>query len=256
MADTVIDRLGRPLHDLRVSVTDRCNFRCVYCMPKEVFGRVTRSCPGPRSSPSRRLRGSRRSSSSSVSARCGSRAGSRSSAPQPRGGGRRAGADPRGRGPRPHDEGSASPRRRARWPGRACGGSPSASTPWRMRPSMAMNDVGFASGAVLEGIDAARAAGLGPVKMNMVVRRGGERARRADLARCFRGRGDTLRFIEYMDVGTRTDGVWTTWSLGRGGRRGSTRAGRSSPWSPRTGRGGPALALSRRLRRDRGHQSA
>ena len=32
-------RLGRPLHDLRISVTDRCNFRCTYCMPKEVFGR-------------------------------------------------------------------------------------------------------------------------------------------------------------------------------------------------------------------------
>ena len=32
------DRLGRPLHDLRVSVTDRCNFRCIYCMPKEIFG--------------------------------------------------------------------------------------------------------------------------------------------------------------------------------------------------------------------------
>ena len=33
------DTLGRPLRDLRISVTDRCNFRCVYCMPKEVFGR-------------------------------------------------------------------------------------------------------------------------------------------------------------------------------------------------------------------------
>src|SRR5258706_5045627 len=32
------DRLGRPLHDLRISVTDRCNFRCTYCMPKEIFG--------------------------------------------------------------------------------------------------------------------------------------------------------------------------------------------------------------------------
>src|SRR5918999_3316461 len=39
MAMTVSDTLGRPLHDLRISVTDRCNFRCVYCMPKEVFGR-------------------------------------------------------------------------------------------------------------------------------------------------------------------------------------------------------------------------
>src|SRR5688500_4564982 len=34
-----IDRLGRPLHDLRISVTDRCNFRCTYCMPREVYGR-------------------------------------------------------------------------------------------------------------------------------------------------------------------------------------------------------------------------
>ena len=34
-----LDRLGRPLHDLRISVTDRCNFRCTYCMPREVFGR-------------------------------------------------------------------------------------------------------------------------------------------------------------------------------------------------------------------------
>ena len=36
---TVTDALGRPLRDLRISVTDRCNFRCVYCMPREVFGR-------------------------------------------------------------------------------------------------------------------------------------------------------------------------------------------------------------------------
>ena len=39
-----VDRLGRPLRDLRVSVTDRCNFRCAYCMPREVFGPATRSC--------------------------------------------------------------------------------------------------------------------------------------------------------------------------------------------------------------------
>ncbi|HEY8847605.1 MAG TPA: radical SAM protein, partial [Candidatus Limnocylindrales bacterium] len=38
-AMAVIDTLGRPLHDLRISVTDRCNFRCTYCMPKDVFGR-------------------------------------------------------------------------------------------------------------------------------------------------------------------------------------------------------------------------
>src|ERR1700704_3856190 len=36
--DTLLDTLGRPVRDLRISITDRCNFRCVYCMPKEVFG--------------------------------------------------------------------------------------------------------------------------------------------------------------------------------------------------------------------------
>jgi cyclic pyranopterin phosphate synthase len=39
MFDSVTDKLNRPLRDLRISVTDRCNFRCTYCMPKEVFGR-------------------------------------------------------------------------------------------------------------------------------------------------------------------------------------------------------------------------
>src|SRR5574341_882721 len=39
-AERSADSLGRPLHDLRISVTDRCNFRCTYCMPKEVFGRT------------------------------------------------------------------------------------------------------------------------------------------------------------------------------------------------------------------------
>ena len=39
MVTNPLDTLGRPLHDLRISVTDRCNFRCVYCMPKEVFGK-------------------------------------------------------------------------------------------------------------------------------------------------------------------------------------------------------------------------
>ena len=39
------DKFGRPLHDLRISITDRCNFRCVYCMPKEVFGRDYRFLP-------------------------------------------------------------------------------------------------------------------------------------------------------------------------------------------------------------------
>lgn len=38
MTDQILDKLGRPIRDLRISVTDRCNFRCDYCMPKEIFG--------------------------------------------------------------------------------------------------------------------------------------------------------------------------------------------------------------------------
>ena len=43
----MIDQLGRPLRDLRVSVTDRCNFRCTYCMPREVYGRDFHFLPRP-----------------------------------------------------------------------------------------------------------------------------------------------------------------------------------------------------------------
>lgn len=45
MSIPVLDRLERPLKDLRISVTDRCNFRCVYCMPKQVFGKDFRFIP-------------------------------------------------------------------------------------------------------------------------------------------------------------------------------------------------------------------
>ena len=67
---------------------------------------------------------------------------------------------------------------------------------------MAMNDVGFPVAKVLEGIEAASAAGLTPVKVNMVVKRGVNDASIVDMAKHFRGSGHILRFIEYMDVGT------------------------------------------------------
>src|SRR5207245_9359113 len=66
----------------------------------------------------------------------------------------------------------------------------------------AMNDVGFSVARVLEGIEAAAAVGLRPVKVNMVVERGVNEGSVLPVARYFRGRGDILRFIEYMDVGT------------------------------------------------------
>ena len=63
-----------------------------------------------------------------------------------------------------------------------------------------MNDVDFPVDRVLDGIEAARAAGL-PVKVNCVVKRGVNDDQIVPMARYFRGTGDTLRFIEYMDVG-------------------------------------------------------
>ena len=65
----------------------------------------------------------------------------------------------------------------------------------------AMNDVDFPVGKVLEGIEAARSAGMAPIKINMVVKRGLNEGSIVEMARHFRGTGMILRFIEYMDVG-------------------------------------------------------
>jgi cyclic pyranopterin phosphate synthase len=67
---------------------------------------------------------------------------------------------------------------------------------------MAMNDVGFPVQAVLDGIAAASAAGLDPIKINMVVKRGVNESSVVDVAQHFRHTGHVVRFIEYMDVGT------------------------------------------------------
>ena len=64
-----LDRLGRPLRDLRISVTDRCNFRCVYCMPKEVFGRDYRFLDRARAAHVRGDRAGRAASSSRSASR-------------------------------------------------------------------------------------------------------------------------------------------------------------------------------------------
>ena len=63
---------------------------------------------------------------------------------------------------------------------------------------------------MLAGIEAAAAAGLGPIKINMVVKRGVNEDSVVPMARHFRGSGHIVRFIEYMDVGHRTAGGWTT----------------------------------------------
>lgn len=196
----VADTLGRPLNDLRISVTDRCNFRCVYCMPKDVFGRdypflernqlltfeeITRLAGLFRDHGVRKLR--------------------------------LTGGEPLLRRNLNH-----LVEMLARLPDLDLtlttngvlltqqADALKAAGLQRITVSLdaldnavfqAMNDVGVRVERVLEGIEAAAAAGLKPVKINMVVKRGVNDESILPMARFFRGTGHILRFIEYMDVG-------------------------------------------------------
>ena len=119
----------------------------------------------------------------------------------------------------------------------------------------AMNDVDFPVAKVLEGIDAAAAAGLAPLKINMVVKRGVNEDSIVPMARHFKGTGHIVRFIEYMDVGStngwRMDDVVPAREIVR-------MIGREMPLKPMRrelpGRSGGTLGLRRRQRRDRRHR--
>ncbi|HUP28428.1 MAG TPA: GTP 3',8-cyclase MoaA [Chloroflexia bacterium] len=201
MIPVLTDKLNRPLHDLRISVTDRCNFRCTYCMPKEVFGhdfhflphadlltfeeitrlarifidrgvdkiRITGGEPLVRRDLERliemlaRLDGLKDLTLTTN----GSLLARKASALK--------------------DAGLK-----------------------RVTVSLdslddavfqSMNDVGFPVSRVLEGIEAAVGVGLTPVKVNMVVKRGVNEGSVVEMARHFHNTGCILRFIEYMDVG-------------------------------------------------------
>ncbi|MGI9822692.1 GTP 3',8-cyclase MoaA [Agromyces sp. Marseille-Q5079] len=207
------DQRGRPLRDLRISVTDRCNFRCVYCMPKEVFGRdyafldrdellsfeeITRIArvAAAHGVEKLRLTGGEpllRRGLEELIARL---------------------AELRTPDGRPLEialttNGSALAMKAA---------SLKAAGLTRVTVSLdslddelfqAMNDVRFPVGRVLDGIQAAHDAGLGPVKVNMVVKRGLNDHEILPMAQHFKGTASTLRFIEYMDVGTSNG-----WELG------------------------------------------
>jgi len=204
----VADRLGRPLHDLRISVTDRCNFRCSYCMPKEVFDRDYRFLP----------------QSSLLSfeeitrvARIFVAHGVRKL--------RLTGGEPL---LRKHLEVLIAQLAQLRTPAgeplditlttngsllERKAGALHAAGLRRVTVSLdalddtifrRMNDVDFPVADVLRGVDAALAAGLAPLKMNMVVKRGTNEHEIVPLARHVRERYGPrviLRFIEYMDVG-------------------------------------------------------
>jgi cyclic pyranopterin phosphate synthase len=197
----VTDALGRALRDLRVSVTDRCNFRCVYCMPKDLFGREHAFLP-----PGQILSYEEIARVVGVLRGMGLRKV------------RLTGGEPLLRRGLPslvrllaaHDDldlalttnGSALAAQAA---------ALAAAGLRRVTVSLdalddavfrRMNDVDFPVARVLEGIDAAAAAGLSPLKVNAVVRRGMNDGEVVPLARRFRGTGHVLRFIEYMDVGT------------------------------------------------------
>ncbi|MFT4231700.1 MAG: GTP 3',8-cyclase MoaA [Leucobacter sp.] len=199
------DRRGRELRDLRISVTDRCNFRCVYCMPKQVFGRDYAFFQ----------RAELLSFDEIVRlARVAARLGVRKL--------RITGGEPllrvgveeliaelaalRAPDGAPLDlalttNGSALPVKAAAL--RAAGLR-------RVTVSLdslddarfqAINDVRFPVSRVLAGIEAAESAGLAPVKINTVLKRGVNDDEILALAERFRGTGRILRFIEYMDVG-------------------------------------------------------
>jgi cyclic pyranopterin phosphate synthase len=195
----ITDTFGRPLRDLRISVTDRCNFRCVYCMPKEVFGREYK------------FLGRDELLSFEEIARIARVfvAGGVEKL-------RITGGEPLVRRDLPVLVGKLAElgdldvtlTTNGALLARQAEGLASAGLT-RVTVSLdslddtvfrAMNDVDFPVARVLDGIDVAAAAGL-PVKVNVVVKRGLNEGSILELARHFKGTGHTLRFIEYMDVG-------------------------------------------------------
>jgi cyclic pyranopterin phosphate synthase len=197
------DTMRRPVRDLRISVTDRCNFRCTYCMPREVFGRDFQFLAREQLLTFEEITRLGRLFVAAGVTKI-----------------RITGGEPLLRRDlvrlvamlhelRPlgladltlTTNGSLLPRLAA--PLREAGLD-------RVTVSLdslddevfqAMNDARFPVEGVLAGIESAAAAGL-PVKVNMVVQRGVNEGSIEGMAEHFRGSGHVLRFIEYMDVGT------------------------------------------------------
>ncbi len=205
-ATGLTDRLGRELHDLRISVTDRCNFRCVYCMPKEIFGRDFQFMERSELLTFEEIE---RLARAAVTLGVGKL--------------RLTGGEPLLRrgiedlvarlaaihtpDGTPLDlalttNGSALPVKAAALAAAGLGRVTISLDSLRDERFQAMNDVRFPVRRVLEAIDAAENAGLGPVKVNTVLKRGMNDDEILELAEHFRGTPHPLRFIEYMDVGT------------------------------------------------------
>jgi cyclic pyranopterin phosphate synthase len=194
------DTRGRMLRDLRISVTDRCNFRCVYCMPKDVFGRDYPFLPHGElltfEEITRLVRIFKAHGVEKI---------------------RLTGGEPLLRRNLEHlvamlaeiegldltltTNGSALVAKAAELKAAGLKRITVSLDSLDDQVFRAMNDVDFPVARVLSGIDAAAHAGLAPVKINMVVKRGVNEHEILPMARRFKGSGHILRFIEFMDVG-------------------------------------------------------
>ena len=201
----LLDQRKRPLRDLRISVTDRCNFRCSYCMPKEIFNNdyvylphsallsfeeITRTAQSfiALGVEKLRLTGGEPLLRKNLEVLIAQLAALKTLAGQ---------------------DLDITLTTNGSLLARKAQALKSAGLK-RVTVSLdglddnvfkQMNDVDFPVSDVLEGIQAAQAVGLGPIKVNMVVKRGTNEQEILPMARYFKGKGIALRFIEYMDVG-------------------------------------------------------
>ena len=193
-----LDAFGRPLRDLRISVTDRCNFRCTYCMPKEVFGHAYRFLDRKELLDFDEITRVARSAVALGVKKI-----------------RLTGGEPLIRRDLEQliamlsvldaeltltTNASLLPRKAQALKDAGLDRITVSLDAMDDPTFRAMNDVDFPVQRVLDGIEAARAVGL-PVKVNCVVKRSVNENQIVPMARYFRETGDTLRFIEFMDVG-------------------------------------------------------
>lgn len=198
---SLIDTMQRPLRDLRISVTDRCNFRCVYCMPKEIFGPdyefLSRSQILTFEEITRLARVFVGHGVKKI---------------------RLTGGEPLVRKDFPEliamlseipdldltmtTNGALLPKFAQQLKVAGLKRVTVSLDSLDNEIFKSMNDVDFPVERVIEGMDAAAAAGLTPIKVNMVVKRGVNESSILPMARFFREKGYILRFIEYMDVGS------------------------------------------------------
>ncbi|MBK8418034.1 GTP 3',8-cyclase MoaA [Candidatus Villigracilis saccharophilus] len=196
----LIDTLNRPLRDLRISVTDRCNFRCVYCMPKEIFGPDHQFLHRDQILTFEEI---------TRLARLFAAHGVRKI--------RLTGGEPLVRKDLPDlismlaeipdldltltTNGSLLPKHARALKDAGLKRVTVSLDSLDNAIFKSMNDVDFPVEKVIEGMEAAAAVGLAPIKVNMVVKRGLNESSILPMARFFREKGYILRFIEYMDVG-------------------------------------------------------